>query len=78
MTPPPNSEVDEAQIVGNHKADQLYTHEWSSGEGRYLNFVIDEAGQPSIDIELEPHAKNRIKVTISFVHERNDILILSP
>jgi len=56
MTRPPKSEVDEAQIVGNHKADHLYAHEWTSGEGRYLNFVIDEAGQPAIDIDLEPHA----------------------
>ncbi|MBS0416323.1 MAG: DUF4263 domain-containing protein [Proteobacteria bacterium] len=74
MTRPPRSEVDEAQIVGNHKADHLYTHEWTSGEGRYLNFVIDEQGRPqTIDVELEPHARNRIKVTISFVHDRNDI-----
>jgi len=74
MANQPKSDVDEAQIVGNYKADHLYTREWSSGEGRYLNFVIDEHGWPqAIDIELEPHARNRIKVTISFVHDRSDI-----
>ena len=73
MTRPPHLEVDKAQIVGNSRPDHLYTREWMSGEGRCLNFVIDEPGHPAIDIELEPHARNRIKVTISFVHERNDI-----
>lgn len=67
-------ESDEAEIVGRSRPDHLYTHEWPSGEGRYLNFIIDEAGQAqSLDIELEPHARNRIKVTISFVRDRGDI-----
>jgi hypothetical protein len=74
MTNRPKSEVDEAEIVGNYKSDHLYTHEWPSGEGRYLNFVIDEHGRPqAIDIELEPDARNRIKVTISFVRAKEDI-----
>lgn len=69
-----SAEIDEAEIVGRSRPDHLYTHEWPSGEGRYLNFIIDEAGQPqSIDIELEPHARNRIKVTISFLRDRGDI-----
>jgi Domain of unknown function (DUF4263) len=74
MTNQQKSEPDEAEIVGRSRPDHLYTHEWPSGEGRYLNFIIDESGQAqAIDIDLEPNARNRIKVTISFVRDRGDI-----
>lgn len=75
MAPQNSSEPDEAQIVGNSRPDHLYTHEWSNGAGKHLNVVIDEvSGQPqAIDINLDPNARNRIKVTITFVREHNDI-----
>jgi hypothetical protein len=75
MTPKNASEPTEAEIIGNYRPDHLYTHEWANGAGKYLNVVIDEeSGTPkAIDIELEPHARNRIKVTITFVRESNDI-----
>ena len=68
-------ESTEAEIVGNCRPDHLYTHEWANGEGKYLNLVIDEeGGQPSgIDVHLEPNARNRIKGTITFIRERNEI-----
>ena len=73
MAPQNSSEPDEAQIVGNSRPDHLYTHEWSNGAGKYLNVVIDEvSGQPqAIDINLDPNARNRIKVTITFVREHD-------
>jgi Domain of unknown function (DUF4263) len=77
MTPESGDRPTEAQIVGNSRPDHLYTHEWANGAGKYLNVVIDETGQPlSIDIDLEPRARNRIKVSITFVRERNDIRMI--
>lgn len=75
MTHRHNEELTEAEIVGNYRSDHLYAHEWANHEGKYLNVVIDEeSGQPNgIDIHLEPNARNRIKVTITFVREGNDI-----
>ena len=70
-------EPSEAEIVGRSRVDHLYTHEWVNGEGRYLNVILDDSGEPqSIDIDLEPHARNRIKVTVTFVRERGDITMI--
>jgi hypothetical protein len=78
MNPQHSEEPSEAQIVGNSRPDHLYTHDWANGAGKYLNVVIDEAsGQPqAIDIHLEPDARNRIKVTITFVREHNNIRMI--
>jgi hypothetical protein len=67
----------EAEIVGRSRVDHIYTHDWASGEGRYLNVVLDDSGTPKeIDIDLEPNARNRIKVTLSFVREAGDIRMI--
>lgn len=74
MSDPNTADPTEAEIVGRSRPDHLYTHEWPSGEGRFLNFIVDEQGDAQgIDIELEPHARNRIKVTITFVRDKGDI-----
>lgn len=68
---------EEAEIVGRSRTDHLYNHVWANGEGRYLNVILDDTGSPqAIDIDLEPHARNRIKVTITFVRERGDITMI--
>jgi chitinase len=67
----------EAEIVGRSRVDHIYTHDWANGEGRYLNVILDDSGSPKeIDIDLEPNARNRIKVTLSFVREAGDIRMI--
>ena len=64
---------DDAQYVGKYRPDTLYTHDWRNGAGRYLSVVTTEEGNQALDVLLEPHAKNRVKVRFDFVRERGDI-----
>jgi hypothetical protein len=67
----------EAEIAGRSRLDHIYTHDWANGEGRYLNVILDDNGDPQgVDIDLEPDARNRVKVTLTFVREAGDIRMI--
>lgn len=67
-------EPDEAAIAGRSRVDHLYTHDWKNGKGRYLNVTFHDDGSPhEIEVDLEPSARNRVKLTVAFLKENGDI-----
>ena len=63
----------EADIVGNYKPDHLYTAKFRDGAGKFFNIVTLDDGNTSIEYHQSIPTNNRVKLTVTFIKERNDI-----
>lgn len=64
---------DEAKIVGNYKPDHLYTANFRDGAGKFFNIVTQEDGSTTIEYHQPIPTRNRVKLTVTFIKEHNDI-----
>lgn len=61
----------EGDIVLNSYTDTLYSHDFKNGQGKYFNIItMDESGIPG---ELELELSARLRISIVFIKEKNDI-----
>ena len=70
-------EPDEATIVGNYKPDHLYTAAFREGTGKFFNIVTLDDGTTTIEYHQPIPTRNRIKLTITFIKDANDIKSVS-
>lgn len=64
---------DEAKIVGNYKPDHLYTANFRDGAGKFFNIVTLEDGNTTIEYHQPIPTRNRVKLTLTFIKEHDDI-----
>lgn len=68
-----NNEPDEASVVGGSKLDHLYTYNFNNQAGKYFNLVTEENGVISIEYNQPYPTRNRIKLAVTFIKNKNDI-----
>lgn len=71
------SGTDEAIFVGGCKLDHLYPRDFKNGAGRFFNYVVEENGTTTVDYSPPHPSKNRIKLTLTFIREKNEIVALT-
>lgn len=66
-------EFDEAATIGNFWTDTIYASNFMDGSGKYLNVVTEEDGNTTVEYHPPYPARNRIKMTFTFVRTSNTI-----
>lgn len=67
------SGADETNFVGGCKMDHLYPRDFKNGAGRFFNYVIEDNSATTVEYSLPYKSKNRIKITLTFIHKSNEI-----
>lgn len=67
------SGADETTFVGGCKTDHLYPRDFKNGDGRFFNYVVEEDGSTTVEYSPPFPSKNRIKLTLTFIHGSNEI-----
>ncbi len=67
------SGADETTFVGGCKTDHLYSRDFKNGDGRFFNYVVEEDGSTTVEYSPPFPSKNRIKLTLTFIHGSNEI-----
>ncbi|MCX5496462.1 DUF4263 domain-containing protein [Kaistia dalseonensis] len=67
------SEADEADFISGCKIDHLYPRDFKNGAGRFFNYVVEEDGATTVEYSPPFPSKNRIKLTLTFIHGSNEI-----
>jgi hypothetical protein len=67
------SGADENAFVSGCKMEHLYPREFKNGAGRFFNYVIEDDGATTVEYSQPFPSRNRIKLTLTFIHESNEI-----
>jgi hypothetical protein len=67
------SDVTEQDFIANGKLDHLYTHHFQNGAGKYFNIITTEEGNTTFEYEEPGIRRNRLKLTLTFIRDKNDI-----
>jgi hypothetical protein len=67
------SGADETTFVSGCKTDHLYPRDFKNGAGRFFNYVVEEDGATTVEYSPPFPSRNRIKLTLTFIHGSNEI-----
>lgn len=67
------SGADETTFVSGCKLEHLYPRDFKNGAGRFFNYVIEDNGATTIEYSPQFPSRNRIKLTLTFIHRSNEI-----
>lgn len=67
------SGADETNFVSGCKKEHLYPRDFKNGAGRFFNYVIEEDGATTVEYSPPFPSRNRIKLTLTFIHGSNEI-----
>lgn len=63
-----SGEFDEEKAIGNYWTDTIYPNDFRDGTGKFFNIVTEETGDTTVEYCPTHPARNRIKLTVTFVH----------
>jgi hypothetical protein len=68
-----NGSFDEEAAIGNFRTDTIYPRDFKNGTGKYFNIVTEEDGGTTVEYSPPYPARNRIKVTVTFLRDGGEI-----
>jgi len=57
--------------------DHLYPRDFKYGAGRFFNYVVEEDGATTVEYSPPFPSRNRIKITLTFIHGSNEIIAVT-